>query len=360
MSGNDRRGFDPEGLNTGAAPRADRTSFLTPSGRFFTRSHAPVPAVAPDAFRLAVDGLVDRPLSLSLSDLLGRFPQRTLEATLVCAGLRRAEFAAIGPLNGELPWGLEPAGNGRWSGPALADVLAAAGIEAAARHVEFTGLDEVERGGLRFPFGGSVDLDKALTGDVLLATDLNGAPLPPAHGFPLRAVVPGWIGARSVKWLGRITVRDTPSDNYFFTKAYRILRDADADPERPLDVSTGTAMSEVPLNALIVDPAPGARIAAGPATVRGWAIGTGGSPITGVDVSLDGGNGWIRARTAGENPAWSWTFWEATVDLKPGRHALVVRAFDAAGSRQPARLEDTANVKGYGNNAWHRVEVEVV
>lgn len=123
-----------------------------------------------------------------------------------------------------------------------------------ARYVEFVGLDQVERQGERFGFGGSIDLAKALHGDTLLASELNGAPLPVEHGFPLRAVVPGWIGARSVKWLGRITLTAEPSGNYFQSKAYRIQREA--DPRDPRDVSAGDALSEAPLNSVIVAPMP--------------------------------------------------------------------------------------------------------
>ena len=133
------------------------------------------------------------------------------------------------------------------------------------------GLDQVERHGHRFGFGGSVDLAKAMSGDVLLATELNGAPLPPPHGFPVRALVPGWIGARSVKWLGRIEVTTEPSPNYFQTRAYRMAREVNhADPR---DVSGGTALTEVPLNTVILAPATGAVLPAGRHRVRGWAMG---------------------------------------------------------------------------------------
>ena len=194
--------------------------------------------------------MVERPRQFSLEELLGTFPRREVAATLACAGLRRDEFLAFGPLPGELPWGPEPVSTGRWSGIAMADLLRAVGASPEARHVQMVGLDQVERHGDRFGFGGSVDLAKAMSGDVLLATELNGAPLPPPHGFPVRALVPGWIGARSVKWLGRIEVTTEPSPNYFQTRAYRMAREVDhADPR---DVSGGTALTEVPLNTVIL------------------------------------------------------------------------------------------------------------
>jgi sulfite oxidase len=258
-------------------------------------------------------------------------------------------------LPGELPWGPEPASTGTWAGVSLGDLLRSVGVAEEARHVQFTGLDQVEREGRRFGFGGSIDVAKALGAEVLLAWQLNGAPLPPAHGFPLRAVVPGWIGARSVKWLGKITLSAEPSPNYFQTKAYRVQREINR--RDPRDVSAGIALSEIPLNAVIVDPAPDGVVAAGPVAVRGWALGSAGRPVTTVEVSTNSGRAWTAARIARKGSAWSWVFWEATIELARGRHTLVARAVDSAGTTQPGELSETWNVKGYNNNAWHRVAI---
>jgi sulfite oxidase len=345
---------DAEGLNTGVWPiRPD--SLVTPVDRFFTRSHAPVPRIDPTEWRLEVDGLVDRPRSLSLEELRGAFPRRSVTATLVCAGLRRDEFLSLGPLPGELPWGPEAISTGEWTGVALRDLLQAVGVGERARHVEFIGLDDVERHGHRFGFGGSIDLAKALSGEVLLASELNGAPLPAAHGFPIRVVVPGWIGARSVKWLGRITLAEAPSTNYFQSKAYRVLREINAAD--PRDISAGVAMSRVPLNAVILDPTTDQVVPAGRVRVRGWAMGSEGRPPTAVEVSPNGGADWVAARIGVKGAAWTWAFWEAAVELAPGGHTLAVRATDGSGATQPRTLGETWNVKGYGNNAWHRVVV---
>jgi sulfite oxidase len=348
-----RVSHDPDGLNTAVWPTAP--AFVTPVEAFFTRSHAPAPAIDPALWRLEVDGLVARPTGFSLAELVEAFPRRELLATLVCAGLRRDEFLTIGPLPGELPWGPEPIATGRWRGIALADVLRAVGVSPAASHVELTGLDSVERLGRRYGFGGSIELGKAMDGDVLLATELNGAPLPPAHGHPMRAVVPGWIGARSVKWLGRIRVASEPSENYFQTRAYRML--ADTNPREPRDISAGSALTEVPLNAVILEPAAGEVVRAGRVAVRGWATGQGMRPLSAVDLSLTGGRRWIRARTTAESTGWTWSLWEAEVELAPGEHVLMVRATDTEGNTQPPVVGDTWNVKGYNNNAWHRVTV---
>jgi sulfite oxidase len=345
---------DPEGHNSAPWPiRQDE--LLTSTDCFFTRSHAATPCIDPDAWRLEIGGLVDRPLRLSL-DELGAFPRLEVPATLVCAGLRRDEYLAIGPLPGELPWGPEPISTGCWAGVSLATVLREAGVKPEARFVEFVGLDSVERHGHRFGFGGSIDLEKAMSSDVLLATELNGAPLPADHGFPLRAVVPGWIGARSVKWLGRVTLAERPSENYFQTKAYRVQRET--NHRDPRDVSRGTALGEIPLNAVILEPTRDQIVSAGPVRVRGWAIGSGGRPLTSVEVSPNAGAEWRPARIAVPGSPWTWSLWEATLELARGRHMLAVRASDRSGVVQPAAVWDTWNVKGYVNNAWHRIPVQ--
>jgi len=347
---------DPEALNTAVWP-VPADQFVTPAELFFTRSHAPTPSIDPGTWRLDVDGLVERPRSFSLADLLGAFPPRQVAATLVCAGLRRDEFLSLGPLPGELPWGPEAVSTGRWTGVALGDLLRAVGVAAGARYVELTGLDSVERHEQRFGFGGSIEVAKALGAEVLLAHQLNGAALPPAHGFPLRAVVPGWIGARSVKWLGRITLREDPSPNYFQAKAYRMQRET--NPRDPRDVSAGVALTRVPLNAVILEPTSGSVVPAGRAWVRGWAMGAGGRQVASVEVSADGGSRWSPAEITVAGEEWTWSLWEGVVELAPGDHVLAVRATDCAGERQPAAVGDTWNVKGYSNNAWHRVAIRV-
>ena len=343
---------DAEGLNTGIWP-VPAGRFLTPQDEFFTRSHAPIPTIDPAGWRLEVGGLVRHPLSLSLSDL-AQFSQQEVTATLVCAGLRRDELLSVGPLPGELPWGAEAAGTARWSGYPLRDLLERAGLMPSAQYVEFTGLDQAARDGRRFGFGGSIDLSKAISGDVVLATAVNGVPLTPAHGFPLRAVVPGWIGARSVKWLGRITLREQPSENYFQTRAYRVQREVNgADPR---DVSAGVALSQLAVNAVILEPTREQRVSAGRVLVRGWALGTEGRALSRVELSTDGGRSWSDVELAAYT-RWSWTLWSAETTLFPGAHSLVVRATDVKGDTQPEDVAATWNVKGYANNAWHRVTV---
>jgi sulfite oxidase len=254
-------------------------------------------------------------MTLSRQELRRRFPQHQVPATLVCAGLRRAELVRHRPLPGELVRDLEPVGTAVWGGVALRDVLLAVGVQAAARHVGLTGLDEVERGGLTFGFGGSVPIAKALGPEVLLAYELNGQPLPALHGGPVRLVVPGYIGARSVRWPGRIELLPEPSANYFQAAAYRVLREP--DPADPRDVRAGEAPGEVALNAVILAPEHGSHLSAGEVTVRGWAL-DGRCPVRRVEVSADGGLTWHEAELAPVEGRWTWQRRTANVMLPPG------------------------------------------
>ncbi len=354
----DLRVCQEEPFNAGPPAARLLRTVVTPTDLFFVRSHAPVPRIDVQRFRLTVEGLVERALSLTVDDLRRNFSWVSLEATLVCAGNRRSELLQVAPIPGELPWGIEGASNARWAGAPLAEVLTEAGVLPEARHVGFTGLDRVERHGSRFGFGGSVPLAKALGSEVLLAYEMNGEPLTPTHGFPLRALVPGFFGARSVKWLSRVEVRLEPSDNYFQTRAYRLAPAADGGPEG-VDWLRAVPLGEMPVNSIICDPGDGAEVPAGRLTVAGWAIAGGGRTVERIDLSGDGGRTWTRCELLRSDP-WSWCFWGGEVELQPGRHTLVARALDSAAQLQPERLESVWNAKGYANNAWHRVTVTAV
>ncbi|MBW3593376.1 MAG: molybdopterin-dependent oxidoreductase, partial [Actinobacteria bacterium] len=201
---------------------------VTPTEQFFVRNHGAVPAVDISAYRLEVGGAVERPLTLSLDDLRARHETVSVPATLACAGNRRAELDAFRTIPHEMAWDAGAIGHATWTGIRLRDVLLAAGIAPGARHVAFGGLDEAEVEGERVEFGASIPLEKATAPEVLLAWAMNGEPLRPEHGFPLRVVVPGYIGARSVKWLAKVNVQDRPSSNYFQARGYRLFA-ADAN-----------------------------------------------------------------------------------------------------------------------------------
>lgn len=341
-----------------------RENFITPRSVFFVRNHAPVPGLDPTAYRLRVTGMVQRELALSLEDLRSKFEKTEVVATLQCAGNRRTELYTVAPIPGEVPWGAEAVSNGLWGGVRLRDVILAAGLEGEPQFAAFTGLDEVEKEGRRFGLGGSIPLEKALSPEVLLAYEMNDEPLPPVHGFPLRVVAPGIIGARSVKWLGEISLQSEPSSNFFQAKAYRLF-----SPEvtaQPANVEEGMMLEEVWVNSVICAPLDGASLPAGPVTVEGFSLTSGGHRIERVEVFVEYGRRSIteeqapvRADLVGENHKWAWRFWRATVELKPGARQIVAHAWDSARRTQPKDTQRVWNLKGYMNNVWHRVRVRV-
>jgi sulfite oxidase len=339
-----------EPLNAGPPLEQLCETPITPGAAFFVRSHALSPSIAAEHYMCEVGGLVARPVQLTLAELLRRYPRRELAATLQCAGNRRNELLALGPIPGELAWGAEAIGTAVWGGIALADLLAEARPLPGAAHVAFESYDTVTKSGATFPFGGSIPLEKALRAEVLIAYEMNGAPLLPEHGFPLRLVVPGYIGARSVKWLRSITLQPDPSDNYFQAQAYRL---------RPPFVAADHALplGELSVTAAVCSPAPGAVLASGAVYMRGYAMAGGERRIARVDISADGGASWAPAELLGDDLPWCWRLWQATLILPPGAHRLVVRAWDTAANTQPEELRSVWNEKGYMNNAWHTVDI---
>ncbi len=245
--------------------------------------------------------------------------------------------------------------NAEWSGVPLKEVLAAAGARPGVRHAAFTGLDETERHGHRFSFGGSIPVGKAAHPEVLLADTMNGEPLPPVHGAPLRVVVPGYIGARSVKWLSRITLQETPSDNYFQATAYRLFP-PHFGPDNVV-WEQGLMLGEAPINSVILSPAEEDAVPAGRVVVRGWALAGGDRQVARVEVSAEGGKTWTVADLDTEDGDYTWRLWEAALELGPGDHEIACRAWDTAAQTQPEHASQVWNFKGYANNAWHRVRV---
>lgn len=348
-------------FNGGPPPARVLNSFVTAVPDFFVRAHAAeVPRVDVGRYALEVGGLVKSPLKLSLADLRAKFATQQLAATMQCAGNRRDQLIAVEAIPGEVPWGFEAISNGQWEGVRLADVLKAAGVDAGgAAHVEFIGLDQVDRHGKTFSYGGSIPLDKARQPEVLLAWSMNGKPLEPIHGFPLRMIIPGYICARSVKWLKQINALAHPSENYFQSHAYKLFgSDVRA---ATVDWNAGEMIGRTQVTSAITSPEQGASIAAGSVRIAGWAI-AGERTVQRVEVSVDGGQNWSVAQFVDQQykpDRWSWRFWEAHAQLAPGKHQIVVRATDSAGNQQPPDARALWNFKGYMNNAWHRVEVEV-
>jgi sulfite oxidase len=349
--------YEEHPCNLGAPPGVVREMFLTPQERFFVRNHGGIPEMAVQRYRLTVTGMVHTPLCLSLDELRAAFPVVTVMATLQCAGHRRKELAALQPIPGEIPWGADAMSTAIWCGIPLREVLVAAGMMAGAGHVAFLGLDMVERGDEKFGFGGSIPIEKATSPETLLAYQMNDEPLSLVHGFPLRIIVPGYIGARSVKWVTNIHVQEHSSSNYFQTHAYKRFP-AHVQAESA-DWTKGHMLGELPLNAVICHPRDGERLAAGLICVEGYAIAGTGGHIERVELSVDEGATWVRASLLGPSSPWAWRFWEATLTLPVGTYQMAVRAWDSAGRTQPQDARQVWNWKGYLNNAWHRVQIGI-
>ncbi|KAM9408581.1 sulfite oxidase, mitochondrial [Pholidichthys leucotaenia] len=350
-------------------------SYITPSAIFFTRNHLPVPRVDPSSYRLHVEGLPRGVLTLSLEELKTQFPKHTITATVQCAGNRRQDMNKVKPVKG-LNWTIAAIGNATWSGARLRDVLLAAGygpdVAQWARHVQFEGLDKDVTG---TTYGASIPINKAVSeeGDVLLAYEMNGEDIPADHGFPVRVVVPGVVGARNVKWLGKIVVSAEESSSHWQQYDYKgFSPGTDWDT---MDHKSAPAIQELPVQSAITVPADGAVIdrSGETLTVKGYTWSGGGREVIRVDISLDGGKTWevaqLRSSDGGEAPeaspppgrAWAWKLWEIEVPLPPEAEELeiICKAVDSSYNSQPDTIAPIWNLRGVLSNAWHRVKVKI-
>lgn len=334
--------------------------YLTAADTFYVRNHGPIPDIPPQVWRLRVGGLVARPLELSLADLRHGFACHEVVAALECAGNRRAELMRVRDVPGQEPWGPGAVGNARWTGARLADVLAAAGVGDGAAHVEFQAPDISSQASPPQPFGASIPLGKALSGEVLLAYAMNGQPLPQVRGAPVRVVVPGYIGARSVKWVEQITVQAEPSANFFQTSYQLLPADADLSSASSAGPGPGFTLGPLAVNAAILTPGDGATVPVGPVTVAGYALTGDDRHVARVDISADGGKSWRQATLDLQISPWSWRRWHATLDLAAGQADIAVRAWDDGANVQPDSEAELWNPKGYVNNARARLRLTVV
>jgi sulfite oxidase len=331
--------------------------WLTPTSSFFVRCHGNVPKLEQKGFTLTLEGLVNQPRQLSLAELTERFELASVTATLTCSGNRRTEFNRVKKVAG-VQWDAGAIGNAEWRGVRLSEVLKRVGVQPGAKHVWFEGHDQITDKGETFPFGGSIPLEKAMSDTAaapgcLLASLMNGKPLTPEHGFPLRTIVPGFIGARSVKWLSRITVSDQPSPNHYLAHAYKLITE-----DTPQAVHDAAPIYEYPLNSIICSPSPQAAVAGAALTVKGIALPSGraGQTIKRVEVSTDAGETWHAAKVTSPVREFCWVHWAAEVPISPKTESLLVRAVSSDDESQPR--ETPWNLKGYQYNGWHRVTVK--
>lgn len=318
-------------------PFASLDSFLTPNERFYVRTHFEEPEIDADEWRLSVEGKVRKPQTISY-DELREMPSRTVTALLECSGNSRV---FLKPPQSGLRWEQGAVGNAEWNGVSLAAVLERAGLDTKAVDVVLEGADQGESHAAnagtpgKITFARSLPITVARRPEVILAYQMNGSDLPQAHGYPVRAIVPGWYGMASVKWLKRILVLDRPFHGYFETFMY-------SNWIRHDGVATLVPVSEIEVKSQIARPTSHETVpAASNYRVHGaaWA---GKSKITKVEISTDNGTSWSEAELDAKSMPFAWRFWhyEWQTPERAGKHVLMARATDDAGRVQPMKRDD--------------------
>jgi DMSO/TMAO reductase YedYZ molybdopterin-dependent catalytic subunit len=317
---------------------------VTPPGLHYLLVHFDIPEADESTWTLSVGGLVSKPRSLSLGELRA-LPERTLRVTMECAGNGRGQLSPRYP---SVPWLEEGVSTADWTGVPLRELL---DLRADATEVVFHGADRGIDAGVEHHFARSLSAAQALESEVLVAYAMNGAPLPPQHGAPLRLIVPRWYGMASVKWLRAIEARDQPFDGVQQARSYHFRRvpGEKGEPCTLMRVNSLMAPPGIPdfyTRRRIVD--------AGPVEIVGRAW-SGAAPVERVEFGRDGE--WHRAAVAPERHAHGWTLWRFAWQAAPGEHVLACRATDAAGNMQP--LEPPWDLSGFGNNGVQRIQVTV-
>ncbi|KAI4366927.1 hypothetical protein MLD38_022727 [Melastoma candidum] len=351
------------------------TSYVTPVDFFYKRNHGPIPIVDDvESYHVTLDGLIDCPRKLFMKDVR-MLPKYIVTATLQCAGNRRTAMSKVRTVKG-VGWDVSAIGNAVWGGAKLADVLELIGIPKltnitrfGGKHVEFVSIDKCkeENGG---PYKASIPLSQATNpdADVLLAYEMNGEVLNRDHGYPLRVIVPGVIGARSVKWLDYISITAEVCQGFFMQKDYKMFPPSVNWDN--IDWSTRRPQMDFPVQSAICSLEDVNMIKPGKVMVSGYAASGGGRGIERVDISIDGGKTWVEA-TRYQKPGikyiadgfdsdkWAWVLFKAIVDI-PHSTEIVAKAVDIAGNVQPKGVETIWNLRGILNTSWHRVQARCI
>jgi sulfite oxidase len=326
-------------------------TWLTPAEHFFVRNHMHEPSTFNAAeWKLTITGEVENPYTLTLADL-GKLEAHSVVNTLECAGNGRAFHNPKVP---GVQWQKGAVSTGRFIGPRLRDILQKAGVKPTGKHVAFRGLDEVP--GKVPPFIRSIPIEKALDADTLVATQLNGSPLPKHNGYPARALTPGWIGAASCKWLTEIKILDKEFEGNFMSPGYRMPNQPVKPGEavKPEDTHPVTALN---VKSVISSPQDGATLRSRTVNLQGvaWA---GEADVVKVEISADGGTTWAPAELGKDRARYAWRMFHHHVKLpNVGDFVLMSRATDSQGRVQPAA--PVWNPSGYLNNAIDQVKIHV-
>ncbi|XP_044764248.1 sulfite oxidase-like [Coccinella septempunctata] len=343
-------------------------SFLTPNEIFYVRNHLPVPDIDPKDYTLEIE-IEGKSGNLTLSlEELKQFPKHSVTATVMCAGNRRSEMHKVKPVKG-LNWGAAALGNATWTGASLREVLEKAGLSEHEldkyEHIQFEAYDTDTTGS---PYGASIPIWKGVDkrGDVILAYEMNGETLPKDHGFPVRVIVPGVVGARNVKWLAKVIVSSTESQSHWQQKDYKGF--SPSTDWNNVDYSKSPSIQELPVTSAICQPMNNStvEVKGGKITAKGYAWSGGGQEIVRVDVSCDGGKTWHVAEfdyhESKKYPRhWSWTLWSCELPVPKGTEnmEIIVKAVDSSYNTQPESFENIWNLRGVLNNAYHKIYVNL-
>ncbi|OCT51826.1 Sulfite oxidase [Cladophialophora carrionii] len=351
------------------SPKTSLDTFITPTETFYVRNHFWVPEADEETHKLTVELPDGSEKEYTLSQLKRNFQPFRITATLQCSGNRRKHMTTMARPASGLQWDVGAISNAEWTGVRLSDVLRDAGFDADdsdsedVKHVHFIGAEA---------YAASIPIEKVLNsrGDVMLAYQMNGRPLPQDHGYPLRVLVPGHTAARSVKWLEKIVLSDEESQSQWQQRDYKCF--GPNQPAKGVDWSAAPAIQETPVQSAITSirdvshscfnehkqlQEPGSKEAA--VDVIGYAYSGGGREIVRVDISADGGRTWQQAdllpdESKGQK-SWSWRLWQATVSKPPAGAEFVVKAVDDSYNTQPESYEAQWNFRGNLTTAWHRV-----
>lgn len=324
---------------------------ITPVGMHYLLIHFDIPHIDPASYALPVTGRVRDPLELTLEEIKAR-PRVTMPVMMECGGNGRAHLS---PRPVSAPWYDEAVGCAEWTGTPLRLILEEAGLMNDALEILFTGYDRGLDQGVEHAYERSLKVEDALREEVFLAYEMNGLPLPPQHGSPLRLVVPDWYGMASVKWLKEIKAIREPFEGVQQVLTYN-YRQSEDDP--------GTPVTRKFPHALMIPPgipdflSRKRHVGAGKITIEGRAW-SGFGPVERVEFSADGGGSWHDADLGEALGPYGWAPWSIEWDARAGEHELCARATDASGKTQPISGEEVWNQGGYGINAVQRVPVQV-
>lgn len=338
---------------------------------FYIRNHLPVPKVNISEYELEVEVEgKDSAKSFTFDELKKKYPKTEVVAAIMCGGNRRSEMAHIKEIKG-LTWSAGAVGNAVWGGVRLCDVLKEMGVKSdEVSHVQFEGLDTDPTS---TPYGASIPLSKAMDerSDVLLAYEMNGQPLTEDHGYPVRVIVPGVVGARNVKWLGKIIVSKDESSSHWQQNDYKTFNPSvDWDT---VDFTKSPAIQHMPVTSAICSPSPDeefVKIVDNHVEVRGYAWSGGGNRIIRVDLTGDKGESWHSAEleqmpdseNVGYGRHFGWTLWTAKIPISEDQQMIEIwsKATDSNNNTQPETFRNTWNLRGVCGNAYHRVRISLL